>query len=328
MFHLQISSVDKSKPPDTLLDPNKDVFTVDISEEEKELLEKRKFYIENRIWKEIMDAMRTIIDDHIVRLLHICGFRTYITLKALTDDDLKEIENFVKSGELQAKVKDPKEFKWYLGSDIDPKSFSFSIGEKRLIKLLIKYVTDNHESKDKPLGKNVSLLHPLFRRSVEPGAAGSPKRLKSSVASDKLVVTYDFPQEETNVRKLMKDHFRKEAFPEDYIKSVAQLAITIKTVERKDGAGLSASVKCPMCSEKIGGVRSPTTTWTLSNIYRHFVKHKDKKEHIPGTVSKSFFQPAPDRSKSPIHDLTHSDEEDGGVQKVVNAGTSRLPEGK
>jgi len=53
-----------------------------------------------------MFAMNCRIDDHIVRLLEVTGFRTYQTLKDLTEEDIKEIEDFVTKGKILNHVKE------------------------------------------------------------------------------------------------------------------------------------------------------------------------------------------------------------------------------
>ncbi|KAK3907741.1 hypothetical protein KUF71_018377 [Frankliniella fusca] len=88
--------------------------------------------------------------------------------------------------------------------------------------------------------------------------------------------------------------------------------MTIKTVEKNEGPVLIAQTKCLICSENIYGYRSASSSWTMSNIYRHFMKHKEKKDHLPGTVLQSFFQPGNEKSVAAGTETRNSEEEDGG----------------
>ncbi|KAK3907740.1 Ribosomal protein S12 methylthiotransferase [Frankliniella fusca] len=164
----------------------------------------KKFYDDNKMWVEIMEAMRTMIDDHIIRLLHMCGFKTYAALKQFEEEDFKEIETFVRSGSLEERVPDAQELKLYLGSATSAKSFAFFSGEKKLVRQVVQYVNKNHTEKDKPLGKSVT-MHPLFKKNSA-NDAGNPKRRKTS---EDNVLSYDFPEEETYIKKLLKDYFKK-----------------------------------------------------------------------------------------------------------------------
>ncbi|KAK3910460.1 Ribosomal protein S12 methylthiotransferase [Frankliniella fusca] len=267
----------------------------------------KKFYDDNKMWVEIMEAMRTMIDDHIIRLLHMCGFKTYAALKQFEEEDFKEIEAFVRSGSLEERVPDAQELKLYLGSATSAKSFAFFSGEKKLVRQVVQYVNKNHTEKDKPLGKSVT-MHPLFKKNSA-NDAGNPKRRKTS---EDNVLSYDFPEEETYIKKLLKDYFKKQKFTQDYITSVSRVTMTIKTVEKNEGPVLIAQTKCLICSENISGYRSASSSWTLSNIYRHFMKHKEKKDHLPGTVLQSFFQPGNEKSDAAGTETRNSEEEDGG----------------
>ncbi|KAK3929643.1 Exodeoxyribonuclease 7 small subunit [Frankliniella fusca] len=281
-----------------------------------------KFYDDNKMWVEIMEAMRTMIDDHIIRLLHMCGFKTYAALKQFEEEDFKEIETFVRSGSLEERVPDAQELKLYLGSATSAKSFAFFSGEKKLVRQVVEYVNKNHTEKDKPLGKSVT-MHPLFKKNSA-NDAGNPKRRKTS---EDNVLSYDFPEEETYIKKLLKDYFKKQKFTPDYITSVSRVTMTIKTVEKNEGPVLIAQTKCLICSENISGYRSASSSWTLSNIYRHFMKHKEKKDHLPGTVLQSFFQAGNEKSVAAGTETRSSEEEHGGdlieMEESNKSGTAQ-----
>lgn len=58
----------------------------------------------NPIWKELQLAMRCKIDLHIMLLLEINGFKSYQSLKTLGNDEINEIEEFVKNGSMEDRI--------------------------------------------------------------------------------------------------------------------------------------------------------------------------------------------------------------------------------
>lgn len=277
-----------------------------------------QFFLSNPIWTELMKAMKCIIDSHIVFLLDVNGYRTYQALKDFEDSDINDIEVFVRSGDLQERVASDK-LHLYLGQISDPKKFKFLPGEKKLIKRMIEYIKKNHKEDDKPLGKNMG-IYPLFKkRKPSDNCDTSAKKQKMDNAT---VVTLDLNSELVAIRKLIKEYFAKNNFPDAYTKLVATLPLYVKTMEKDNDASLTCKFSCPFCPGKeiSAGYRERKSTWLLSNLNRHFQSHKTREDKIPGTVNTNFFQPTSEKTSTstknseerPI-EVTGSEEEDNNL---------------
>ncbi|KAE8738051.1 hypothetical protein FOCC_FOCC016472 [Frankliniella occidentalis] len=274
--------------------------TIEDSEDKED-----KFYDDNPMWKELMKCMHCIIDDHLCRLLHANGFRSYQAMKNFEEDDFALIETMVQSGKLKRKV-GQENVPLHLGlSDLgklsklgkspDPadgetedltKDWTFEIGEKKLIRGVVAYIKNNHKEEEKSLGKSLS-MYPLFKK-LKTGRTKSASEDKTSEETS-TVVTLDVPSEISSIKKLVKDYFAKNNFPKDYIKTVSNINVNVKTVLKTGDSSLAATITCPICSSNLSAFRARKSTWVLSNFNRHMVKHQKSDDKIPGTVAQNFF---------------------------------------
>jgi hypothetical protein len=96
-----------------------------------------------------------------------------------------------------------------------------------------------------------------------------------------------------------------------YVDKVAKMEVRVEVHEGAKGATLKAKVACPICKKKQSAFRSPTETWTVSNITRHFKLHYVNEKSLT-SIDKLFASNKTNQNNSSAL-VNISDDEDGNL---------------
>ncbi|KAK3911470.1 30S ribosomal protein S4E [Frankliniella fusca] len=229
--------------------------------------------------------MKCQIDHHILRIFDVCGYKSYHTLKKITNESINSMECFIKGDGLLTRI-DEADLQLYLGPVKHRHHFCFQPGERELILSIAEFVKQNFAEPKVALGK-VS-IYPLFKKRPSSNSTMSGGHASEEPATKKkavdTVVCFDTPKEIMKIKKLINDYCSKKDFPKEVIKALPRLQVEIKTVElvencagnnseSKQSATMSAKVSCPFCKKYQTCTYNRAGYWITSNMHRHLKQH-------------------------------------------------------
>lgn len=167
----------------------------------------------------------------------------------LTEDNLKEMEEFVRSEAYYKQISEGTELRDYYGNFYyDPKSFKFLIGEKNMILAIKKFLANQPEKFWKKLMQSTS--------TAMTSASSNSRRLAHN----------DLEKEKQKILDLLKKN--KKTVPKDLLEFLP----SIKTEVTIQNNLVIAKVICPKCDTEIQATKKDGK-WILSNFRRHFHNH-------------------------------------------------------